>query len=75
MSCLVIKNDGIGDLILCSGVLKSLAENYGGQIDLVTCEENRPIVELMSFVGRAYYLSRDSLKIASDSGQVKILPD
>ena len=44
-SCLVIKNDGIGDLILASGLVSALGEHFGGDIDLVTCSANREVAE------------------------------
>ena len=60
MSCLLIKNDGIGDLILSSGLISVLAKHYG-TLDLVTCETNREIAELIPGVRRCFYMSRDSL--------------
>ena len=61
MSCLVIKNDGIGDLILASGIISQLGEYFRGDLDLVTCEQNREIAEMIPNVRRVFYVSRDDL--------------
>ncbi len=62
MSCLVIKNDGIGDLILSSGVLSEVSKHFDGDMDLVTCEQNREIVDMIPGVRNTFYVSRDNLK-------------
>jgi len=64
MSCLVIKNDGIGDLILSSGIIAGLAKYYNGNLDLVTCEQNREIAEMIPDIQRVFYVSRDGLKFS-----------
>lgn len=61
MSCLIIKNDGIGDLILASGLIADLATHFGGA-DLITCEANREIAESIPGVTRCHYVSRDELR-------------
>jgi ADP-heptose:LPS heptosyltransferase len=61
-SCLVIKNDGIGDLILTSGIISEISKICNGQLDLVTCEQHRDIVELMDGIRKPYYVSRDGLQ-------------
>jgi ADP-heptose:LPS heptosyltransferase len=61
MNCLVIKNDGIGDLILSSGILTELSNLFGGDLDLVVCEEGREIAEMISGIRKIYYVSRDDL--------------
>jgi len=60
-SCLVIKNDGIGDLILASGLISALGEHFGGDIDLVTCSANREVAEGIEPLRRRFYVSRDDL--------------
>jgi len=65
MDCLVIKNDGIGDLVLSSGVIASLATVFKGTLDLVTCEQNRGIAELIPGLRNVYYVSRDNLNFVS----------
>ncbi|MDQ8193290.1 glycosyltransferase family 9 protein [Coraliomargarita sp. SDUM461004] len=60
-SCLVIKNDGIGDLVLASGVIAYLAKCYGGKLDLVTCEQNREIAESIPGVREVLTVSRHGL--------------
>ena len=61
-SCLIIKNDGIGDLIVNSGVIASLAEHFGGRLDLITCEGNREVAERIEGINRVLYISRDGLR-------------
>ncbi len=61
MSCLIIKNDGIGDLILSSGLIRSIAEHFGGEADLLTCSNNAEIAEGISPLRHRYYVSRDSI--------------
>jgi ADP-heptose:LPS heptosyltransferase len=60
-SCLVIKNDGIGDLILASGLIRSLGELFDGNVDLVTCGDNREIAEGLAPLRNRYYVSRDGI--------------
>ena len=60
MSCLVIKNDGIGDLILASGLIADLARELG-PLDLVTCEANREVAGNIPGVREVLYVSRDAL--------------
>lgn len=61
MSTLIIKNDGIGDLVLCSGLLADLAEQLG-PVDLVTCSPNREIAENTPGLRTVYYVSRDQIR-------------
>ena len=61
-TCLVIKNDGIGDLILSSGIIAALASHFPGGVDLVTCEQNRELAGTIPGVSRVYYVSRDGLR-------------
>ena len=60
MSCLTIKNDGLGDLILASGLIADLATHFGGA-DVATCEANREIAEGIPGLTRCLYVSRDKL--------------
>jgi ADP-heptose:LPS heptosyltransferase len=60
--CLVIKNDGIGDLIASSGLISGLAQHFDGSLDLVTCEQNREVAEAIEGVRRVLYISRDGLR-------------
>jgi ADP-heptose:LPS heptosyltransferase len=64
MSCLIIKNDGLGDLILASGLIADLAVHFGGA-DLITCEANREIAESIPGAIRCLYVSRDDLRFRS----------
>ena len=61
MSCLVIKNDGIGDLILASGLIADLARELG-PLDLVTCEANREVADHIPGIRETHFLSRDGLR-------------
>lgn len=60
-SCLVIKNDGMGDLIVASGVISRLSEKFNGNLDLITCSDNRAVAELIPGIRRVLYISRDSI--------------
>ncbi|MBL9138398.1 MAG: glycosyltransferase family 9 protein [Verrucomicrobiales bacterium] len=57
---LVIKNDGIGDLVLASGLISDLAREMG-PVDLLTCEANREIAENIPGLRRCLYVSRDAI--------------
>lgn len=61
MSLLLIKNDGIGDLILSSGLIADLARERG-PVDLVTCSANREIAENIPGLRRCLYVSRDAIQ-------------
>jgi ADP-heptose:LPS heptosyltransferase len=61
-TCLVLKNDGIGDLIASSGIIASLASAFDGNLDLVTCEQNRELAGMIAGVRRVHYVTRDGLK-------------
>ncbi len=69
LSCLVIKNDGIGDLIMASGLLRELAKYFDGNVDLVTCATNKFIAESIEGLRFKYYTSRESLNF-SNLGQL-----
>jgi ADP-heptose:LPS heptosyltransferase len=62
MSTLIIKNDGIGDLILSSGIIGELAEKLGS-VDLVTCGQNKEIAEMIPGLRRRVYVSRDGIRL------------
>jgi ADP-heptose:LPS heptosyltransferase len=62
LKLLVIKNDGLGDLILTSGIITWLAQEVASTLDLVTCEPNREIAEKITSVNQIYYVSRDSIR-------------
>jgi ADP-heptose:LPS heptosyltransferase len=62
MNCLVIKNDGIGDLILASGVIAEISRLIQGNVDLVTCEANTEVAKNIPGVRNCFFLSRDKLK-------------
>jgi ADP-heptose:LPS heptosyltransferase len=65
MSCLIIKNDGIGDLVLASGLIASLGEKFGGAVDLITCAANREVAEGIEPLRKRYYVSRDMLAFSA----------
>ena len=62
MSCLIIKNDGIGDLILTSGVIAEISKIFRGELDLITCESNSEIAENLLGIRNCFYVSRDELQ-------------
>lgn len=57
--CLVIKNDGMGDMALAIELLNDLSREYGGALDVVCCDVARPIVERNVRTRRIYSVSRD----------------
>lgn len=61
MANLIIKNDGLGDLILVSGLIRDLASALA-PLELVTSAANREIAEAIPGLAAIHYLSRDSLK-------------
>jgi len=62
VSCLVIKNDGVGDLILASGIIRSLAGHFDGAVDLVTCATNQEVAEGIAGLRERFYVSRDEIR-------------
>tara|TARA_B100001123_G_C15290028_1_gene1017136 strand:+ start:161 stop:1318 length:1158 start_codon:yes stop_codon:yes gene_type:complete len=66
MRCLLIKNDGIGDLILASGIITEISKIFidkGIKTDLITCEQNKEVAENIQGIHTIYYVSRDDLKL------------
>jgi len=61
-SCLIIKNDGLGDLVLSSGLISEIANTFDGSVDLLTCIENKEIAENIEGVKNIFYVSRNSLR-------------
>lgn len=62
MKILIIKNDGIGDLILASGLISYLGREIATRLDLITCQNNEEIAESIENVDNIFYVSRDSIK-------------
>lgn len=58
-TCLVLKNDGLGDLVLASGLIADLAGHY--DVDLVTCRANREVAEAIPGLRRVHYTSRNGM--------------
>lgn len=72
MKCLIIKNDGIGDLICTSGIIQSIGHHFNGNVDLITCIENKEIAEGIEHLDKRLYVSRDGIhfnRIASLFGK------
>ena len=67
MSCLIIKNDGIGDLILASGLIRSVGKLFNGNVDLVTCGNNREIAEGILPLRHRFYCSRDGMHFTTQT--------
>src|SRR4051794_1599743 len=63
--CLVIKNDGLGDLVLMSGLIGSIGERFGGDVDLLTCQENREIAEGIEPLGERIYVTRAAPRLSA----------
>jgi ADP-heptose:LPS heptosyltransferase len=61
MTCLVIKNDGVGDLVLASGLIAALGRHFKGKVDLVTCSANREVAMGIEPLRERYFVSRDAL--------------
>ena len=62
MKILIIKNDGICDLILSSGIITFLAKNLCTKLDLLTCIQNKEIASYIEGVNKFHFVSRDSIK-------------
>lgn len=62
MKILIIKNDGIGDLILASGIISLIGEKFSTQLDLITCASNKEIAPKIKNLNSIFYISRDSIK-------------
>ena len=60
-SCIIIKNDGIGDLIYASGIIAEISKKFKGNVDLVTCHQNRDIAENLYGIREYFYVSRNDL--------------
>ncbi len=61
MACLIIKNDGIGDLVLASGLLADLVGHFG-EVDLITCQQNREIAASIPGLRHRLEVSRDAIR-------------
>lgn len=61
MNCLVIKNDGVGDMVVVSGILAGLAKHFPGGVDLVTCKTNQDIARMIPGLRRCLYVSRHEI--------------
>jgi len=70
MSCLIIKNDGIGDLIIASGIISELSKYLNEPIDLVTCKNNREVAESIPGIRNIFYVSRDNLRYNRLGGKI-----
>lgn len=73
MSCLIIKNDGIGDLILSSGLISAIGKHFNGNVDLVTCSANREIAEGIEPLRKRYYVSRDGMHFSGFAAKLGLL--
>jgi len=73
MSCLIIKNDGIGDLILASGLISALGKHFNGNVDLITCSDNQEIAEGIEWIRNKYYISRDGIRYSYSAAKFGLL--
>lgn len=74
MKLLIIKNDGLGDLILASGIITHLSKYFSESLDLLTCQSNEEIAKSIKGINNIYYTSRDSIKQYSilNTNRIKI---
>ena len=70
MNCLIVKNDGLGDLVLSSGLISSFTQHYKGSVDLITCIENQEIAEKIEGLSHVFYVSRDSIDINLETKKI-----
>ena len=61
MNVLIIKNDGLGDLILTSGLISYLGKEFAN-VDLLTCDNNKEIATKIKYVNEIFYISRDAIR-------------
>lgn len=73
MSCLIIKNDGIGDLVLASGLIAAIGKHFDGNVDLVTCSANQEIAEGIEPLRNRYYVSRDGIRFNTRASKLGFL--
>lgn len=59
MRVLVVKNDGIGDLILVSNIISQLTKKFD-QLDMLICEDSKGLEHMMPEVSNWFYVSRHS---------------
>ena len=71
-NCIIIKNDGIGDLILASGIIADISKHFDNNVSLVTCTNNREIAENIYGVKKVFFISRDDLKFNPYLGRIGI---
>lgn len=62
MKILIIKNDGLGDLVLTSGLISYITRK-AEQVDLLTCSQNKEIAEMIPGLNKVFYISRDNLNL------------
>ncbi|MFT5882555.1 MAG: ADP-heptose:LPS heptosyltransferase [Crocinitomicaceae bacterium] len=60
-ACLVIKNDGIGDLVVSSGLIALIADQFDG-VDLIVPEPSRFVAERIPGVRRVLSVSRSGIR-------------
>lgn len=75
MAWLLIKNDGLGDLVLASGLIKGLGEFLKTDLELITCIQNRPIAERLEGLSRVHYVSRDGITFTYGRGEFSFESD
>ena len=72
-SCLVIKNDGMGDLVACSGLIAGLAEHFSGRLDLVTWDQNREVADRIDGVRRVLSVSPNGMRFRNRPQRLGVL--
>jgi len=72
---LIIKNDGVGDLILASGLISSVGKIFDGNVDLLTCDDggNREIAEGIEPLRERFYVSLLGMKLSNIGSRIGLL--
>ena len=73
LKVLIIKNDGIGDLICASGIIAEIAHHIGEGVDLATCKANADVANELPGVARTYLFSRDDMQIRHQNGRTSFV--
>lgn len=60
---MIVKNDGIGDLIVASGVIAHIARLSPEPVDLLTCRENADIAKVIPGLRQVLICSRNALRL------------
>ena len=68
MRVLIVKNDGIGDLILVSNIISQLTKKFD-QLDMLICEDSKGLEHMIPEVSNWFYVSRHSATFNESSNE------